>query len=53
MAQVPYPAERYGNPSAGNLLQLAFAIALMILGVIVAIEGLKKLFFDKEEKAAA
>ena len=36
-------------PTAGNLLQLAFAVALMILGIIVAIQGLKKLFLEKEE----
>lgn len=32
-----------GNPTAGNLLQLAFAIALTILGVIVAGLGVKRL----------
>ncbi len=37
-----------GAPTAGNLLQLAFAVALMILGVIVALQGLKKLFLEKE-----
>ena len=42
-----------GNPTAGNMLQLAFAVALMILGVIVAIQGLKKLFLDQEEEVAA
>ena len=35
-------------PTAGNLLQLAFAVALMVLGVIVALQGLKKLFLEKE-----
>ena len=34
----------------GNILQLTFAISLMILGVIVAVEGLKKLFL-KEKNA--
>lgn len=32
-----------GDPTAGNILQLAFAVALFILGVIVAFLGLKKL----------
>ena len=32
-----------GAPTAGNILQLAFAIALFILGVIVACLGLKRL----------
>lgn len=32
-----------GAPTAGNLLQLAFAVALFVLGVIVALQGLKKL----------
>ena len=36
-----------GAPTAGNLLQLAFAIALTVLGVIVALQGLKKLFVEK------
>ena len=35
-------------PTAGNLLQLAFALVLMVLGVIVALQGLKKLFLEKE-----
>lgn len=33
---------------AGNALQLLFAVLLLILGVMVAIEGLKKLFEDKK-----
>lgn len=36
-----------GNPTAGNLLQLAFAVALFVLGVIVELLGLKKLM-EKE-----
>lgn len=40
-----------GTPTAGNLLQLAFAIALFILGVIVALLGLKRL--TEKETAAA
>lgn len=40
-----------GAPTAGNLLQLAFAVALFVLGVIVALQGLKKLT-EKEEAAA-
>ncbi len=34
--------------TAGNILQLAFAVSLMILGLIVAIEGLKKLVLKEE-----
>ena len=33
----------FGNPTPGNVLQLVFAIALFILGVIVALLGLKRL----------
>lgn len=33
----------FGNPTPGNILQLVFAIALFILGVIVALLGLKRL----------
>lgn len=40
-----------GNPTPGNILQFAFAIALFILGVIVALLGLKKLTGKDEEKA--
>ncbi len=36
----------------GNALQLVFAVLLLILGVIVAFEGIRKLV-SKEEKAAA
>lgn len=32
-----------GNPTAGNVLQLAFAVALFVLGIIVATLGLKRL----------
>ncbi len=32
-----------GNPTPGNMLQLAFAIALFVLGIIVAMLGLKRL----------
>ena len=39
-------------PSAGNLLQLAFAVALFVLGVIVALLGLKRLA-EKSEAAEA
>lgn len=38
-----------GNPTPGNILQLVFAIVLFILGVIVALLGLKKLM-EKNEK---
>ena len=30
--------------SLGNILQLIFAVLLLLLGVIVAIQGVKKLF---------
>lgn len=33
----------------GNVLQLVFAILLLLLGVMVAVEGLKKLFEKKQE----
>ena len=37
----------------GTTLQLIFAILLLILGVIVAIQGVKKLFEKNEAKAEA
>ena len=37
----------------GNTLQLIFAILLLILGVIVAVQGVKKLFQKNTEKAVA
>ena len=37
----------------GNTLQLIFAILLLILGVIVAVQGVKKLFEKNTEKAVA
>ena len=36
----------------GNTLQLIFAVLLLILGVIVAVQGIKKLFEKPQEKAA-
>ena len=36
--------------SLGNTLQLIFAVLLLILGVIVAVQGVKKLFEKNEEK---
>lgn len=40
--------------SLGNTLQLIFAVLLLILGVIVAVQGIHKLFEkNTEEKAAA
>lgn len=33
----------------GNVLQLVFAVLLLLLGVMVAVEGLKKLFEKKQE----
>lgn len=40
-----------GDPTPGNMLQLAFAIALFILGVIVAMLGLKRLAEKEPAKA--
>ena len=34
----------------GNTLQLIFAVLLLILGVLVAIQGVKKLFEKNDEK---
>ncbi|MDD6445867.1 MAG: carbon starvation CstA family protein, partial [Lachnospiraceae bacterium] len=39
--------------ASGNVIQLVFAILLLILGIIVAVEGLRTLFSKKEEKANA
>ena len=36
--------------SLGNTLQLIFAVLLLILGVIVAVQGVKKLFEKNQEK---
>ena len=36
----------------GNTLQLIFAVLLLILGVIVAVQGIKKLFEKPQKKAA-
>ena len=36
----------------GNTLQLIFAVLLLILGVIVAVQGIKRLFEKPQEKAA-
>lgn len=36
----------------GNTLQLIFAVLLLLLGVIVAVQGIKKLFEKPQEKAA-
>ena len=41
-----------GAPTAGNLLQLAFALALFVLGVIVAFLGFKRLAEKETFKAA-
>lgn len=35
----------------GNVLQLVFAVLLLLLGVMVAVEGLKKLFENKKQEA--
>ncbi|MCR4706815.1 MAG: carbon starvation protein A [Clostridiales bacterium] len=40
-----------GAPTPGNLLQLAFAVALFVLGVIVALLGFRKLAEDVPQKA--
>jgi len=39
--------------SLGNTLQLIFAVLLLILGVIVAVQGVNKLFEKNEEKEVA
>ena len=39
------------DPTAGNILQLAFAVALFILGVIVAVLGIRKLAEKQPQKA--
>ena len=39
--------------SIGNTLQLIFAVLLLALGVIVAVQGVKKLFEKPEEKTTA
>ena len=38
---------------SGNVIQLVFAILLLILGIVVAVEGLRTLFAKKKEKATA
>ena len=38
---------------SGNVIQLIFAILLLILGIVVAVEGLRTLFAKKKEKATA
>ena len=38
---------------SGNVIQLIFAILLLILGIIVAVEGLRTLFSKKKEEANA
>ena len=40
-----------GAPTAGNLLQLAFAVALFVLGIIVAALGIKRLAQKEPAKA--
>ena len=42
-----------GNPTPGTVLQLAFAVALFALGVIVAALGMKRLAEKDTAKAAA
>ena len=39
--------------SIGNTLQLIFAVLLLALGVIVAVQGIKKLLEKPEEKTTA
>ena len=39
------------DPTAGNILQLAFAVALFILGIIVAVLGIRKLAEKQPQKA--
>ena len=42
-----------GGLSIGNTLQLIFAVLLLALGVIVAVQGVKKLLEKPEEKTTA
>lgn len=42
-----------GAPTAGNILQLAFAAALFVLGVIVAFLGFRELLEKDSEKTKA
>ena len=42
-----------GGLSIGNILQLILAVLLLALGVIVAVQGVKKLFEKPEEKTTA
>ena len=42
-----------GGLSIGNTLQLIFAVLLLALGVIVAVQGVKKLFEKPEKKTTA
>ena len=42
-----------GGLSIGNTLQLIFAVLLLALGVIVAVQGIKKLLEKPEEKTTA
>ena len=42
-----------GGLSIGNTLQLIFAVLLLALGVIVVVQGVKKLFEKPEEKTTA
>ena len=42
-----------GDLSIGNTLQLIFAVLLLALGVIVAVQGVKKLLEKPEEKTTA
>ena len=41
-----------GAPTPGNILQLAFAIALFVLGVIVAVLGIRRLTEKQPQQAA-
>ena len=40
-----------GDPTAGNILQLAFAAALFVLGVIVAVLGFRRLIEKTPQEA--
>ena len=42
-----------GDLSIGNTLQLIFAVLLLALGVIVAVQGVKKLLEKPEAKTTA
>ena len=49
---LPYVISRITGLDLGNTLQLVFAVLLLILGVLVAIQGVKKLLEKTDDKKA-